>query len=184
MAGGAWGVMIRRPLEAGTRTLYVMWLAVPAAADSARRISIPGLIPRMPAKASDKIIQPKHLYLNSRFYGSAGLFTAWSGSGLTYLLNKWSRLEDETKSWKYSNKLEKLSAPGIVLYFFTMTFCSVDYLMSLDVTWASTIYGFLIADGQALSAMCVDGGDAGSACEVSRRWIMPSRRSTCTISAS
>jgi hypothetical protein len=72
---------------------------------------------------------------------------------LTFLINKWSRLEDETKSWKYSSALEKLSGPGIVAYFFTMTFCGVDYLMSLDVTWASTIYGFLLAAGQALSAI-------------------------------
>jgi hypothetical protein len=64
-----------------------------------------------------------------------------------------SRLEDETKSWKYSSALEKLSGPGIVAYFFTITFCAIDYLMSLDVTWASTIYGFLVAAGQGLSAM-------------------------------
>jgi hypothetical protein len=149
VSGGAWGVMIRRPLEAGTRTLYVMWL-----------LFLPLLIfaPKLyvwadPAHAMDKIVQAKHLYLNLPFLWVRWLIYGVVWLGLTTLLNKWSLLEDETKSWKYSNNLEKLSAPGIVAYFFTITFCAVDFLMSLDATWASTIYGFLVAVGQALSAI-------------------------------
>src|SRR5580658_19346 len=151
VAGGAWGMMIRRPLEAGTRTLYVMWL-----------LFLPLLIfaPKLyfwadPANAADKIVQAKHLYLNVPFLWIRWLIYGVVWLGLTTLLNKWSLLEDETKSVKYSSLLEKLSAPGIVAYFFTITFASVDYLMSLDVTWASTIYGFLVAAGQALTAMSV-----------------------------
>jgi hypothetical protein len=149
VSGGAWGVMIRRPLEAGTRPLYVMWL-----------LFLPLLIlaPKLyfwadSAHAADKIVQAKHLYLNVPFLWIRWLIYGVVWLGLTTLLNKWSRLEDETKSWKYSSALEKLSAPGIVAYFFTITFAAVDYLMSLDVTWASTIYGFLVAAGQGLSAI-------------------------------
>jgi hypothetical protein len=151
VSGGAWGMMIRRPLEAGTRTLYVMWL-----------LFLPLLIfaPKLyfwadPANAGDKIVQAKHLYLNVPFLWIRWLIYGVIWLGLTTLLNRWSRLEDETKSVKYSSALEKLSGPGIVAYFFTITFASVDYLMSLDVTWASTIYGFLVAAGQALTAMSV-----------------------------
>jgi hypothetical protein len=149
VSGGAWGMMIRRILEAGTRTLYVMWLCF---------LPLIILAPKLyvwadPAHANDKIVQLKHLYLNYPFFIVRWLIYGVVWLGLTFLLNKWSRLEDETKSWKYSSALEKLSGPGIVAYFFTMTFCGVDYLMSLDVTWASTIYGFLVAAGQALSAM-------------------------------
>jgi hypothetical protein len=151
VAGGAWGMMIRRPLEAGTRTLYVMWL-----------LFLPLLIfaPKLyfwadPANAADKIVQAKHLYLNVPFLWIRWLIYGVVWLGLTTLLNKWSLLEDETKSTKYSSLLEKLSGPGIVAYFFTITFASVDYLMSLDVTWASTIYGFLVAAGQGLSAISV-----------------------------
>ena len=151
VSGGAWGMMIRRPLEAGTRTLYVMWLCF-----------LPLLIfaPKLyfwadPAHAADKIVQAKNLYLNVPFLWIRWLIYGVIWLGLTTLLNKWSRLEDETKSMKYSSLLEKLSGPGIVAYFFTITFASVDYLMSLDVTWASTIYGFLVAAGQGLSAISV-----------------------------
>jgi hypothetical protein len=149
VSGGAWGVMIRRPLEAGSRTLYVMWL-----------LFLPLLIlaPKLylwadPAHAGDKIVQAKNLYLNIPFLWIRWLIYGVVWLGLTTLLNKWSKLEDETKSTKYSSLLEKLSGPGIVAYFFTITFCAIDFLMSLDVTWASTIYGFLVAVGQGLSAM-------------------------------
>ena len=149
VSGGAWGMMIRRPLEAGTRTLYVMWL-----------LFLPLLIlaPKLyvwadPAHANDKIVLAKHLYLNVPFLWIRWLIYGFVWLGLTTLLNKWSLLEDETKSVKYSSRLESLSAPGIVAYFFTITFASIDYLMSLDVSWASTIYGFLVAAGQALSAL-------------------------------
>jgi len=151
VSGGAWGAMIRRPLEAGTRTLYVMWL-----------LFLPLLIlaPKLyvwadPAHAADKIVQDKNLYLNVPFLWVRWLVYGVVWLGLTTLLNRWSQREDETRSMEYSSKLEKISAPGIVAYFFTITLASVDYLMSLDVTWASTIYGFLVAAGQGLTAMSI-----------------------------
>ena len=108
VAGGAWGVMIRRPLEAGTRTLYVMWLGF-----------LPLLIfaPKLyfwadPAHAADKIVQAKHLYLNMPFLWIRWLIYGVVWLGLTFLLNKWSRLEDETKSWKYSSALEETERAG------------------------------------------------------------------------
>lgn len=151
VTGGAWGIVIRRFLEAGAKSLYVMWL-----------LFLPLLIfaPKLylwadPAHAMDKIVQAKALYLNMPFLWLRWVIYGAVWLGLTTLLRKWSKLEDETKSTEYSNKLETLSAPGIVAYFLTMTFAAIDFLMSLDPTWASTIYGFLIAVGQGLSAMCV-----------------------------
>lgn len=149
VSGGAWGVMIRRACEAGSRVIWVMWLALLPII----------LMPEKlyfwadPANNSDKIVQLKHLYLNVTFWRIRWVIYGVIWIGIAHLLNKWSKLEDETKSWKYSSLMEKLSGPGIAIYFFTMTFAAIDYLMSLDVTWASTIYGFLVVVGQALSAM-------------------------------
>src|ERR1700735_194359 len=63
VSGGAWGVMIRRPLEAGTRTLYVMWLCF---------LPLLILAPKLyvwadPAHSGDKIVQLKHLSLTLPF---------------------------------------------------------------------------------------------------------------------
>lgn len=149
LTGGAWGPMIRRPLEAGTKPLYVMFW---------------GFLPLLlgahvlywwttPAGQADKIIQDKHLYLNVEFLWIRWVIYGIVWLGLTYLLNKWSVLEDETKSTRYSNLMETLSGPGTVAYFFTITFASIDFLMTLEPHWYSTVYGFMIAMGQGLSAM-------------------------------
>ena len=157
VSGGAWGMMIRRPLEAGTQHALRDVAAVPAAADLCAEALFVG---RPGARQADKIVQAKHLYLNVPFLWIRWVIYGVVWLGLTYLLNKWSLLEDETKSTKYSSKLEKLSAPGIVAYFFTITFASVDFLMSLDAAlgfddlWISDCGGAgLIGDG-------VDGRDA------------------------
>jgi len=149
LTGGAWGMIIRRQLEAGSKTLYVMFW---------------GFLPLLigvhilywwstPAGMADKVIASKNLYLNVPFLWMRWVVYGVVWLGLTYLLNKWSRLEEETKSTEYSKKLEVLSGPGVILYFFTMTFCAVDYLMTLEPHWYSTVYGFMIVIGQALSAM-------------------------------
>ena len=46
-----------------------------------------------------------------------------------------------------------LSAPGLVLYFLTTTFALIDWGMSLQPEWYSSIYGVLIMIGQGVSAM-------------------------------
>jgi hypothetical protein len=149
LTGGAWGMMIRRPLEAGSRTLYVMYL---------------GFLPLLigvhtlywwttPPGQADKVIQAKSLYLNLPFLWVRWVIYGVVWLGITYLLNKWSRQEEETKSTEYSKKLEVLSGPGVVLFFLTMTFCAVDYIMTLEPHWFSTVYGFMIVMGQCLAAM-------------------------------
>lgn len=149
LTGGAWGVMIRRPLEAGAKTLRVMWF---------------GFLPLLigvhqlywwstPAGQADPRIHFKHYYLNVEFLWIRWLIYGVIWLGSLGLLAHWSRLEDETKSTKYSRRLEILSGPGVVAYFFTMTFASVDFLMTLEPHWFSTMYGFMIVMGQAFSAM-------------------------------
>jgi hypothetical protein len=149
VSGGAWGVVIRRPLEAGAKTIPVMWLCF---------LPLLLLAPKLyawadPAHAHDKIVMLKNLYLNVPFLWIRWVIYGVVWIGLSRILTTLSVKEDETKAWQVSSAMEKWSGPGIVAYFLTITFASIDFLMSLDVTWASTIYGFLIAIGQALSAM-------------------------------
>jgi hypothetical protein len=149
ISGGAWGLIIRRPLEAGAKTLYVMCA-----------LFLPLLIFHekiywwtTPAGMADKVIHAKRLYLNVPFLWGRWIIYSVFLCVLTLLLRKWSKLEDETKSTEYSNKLETLSAPGVPLFFIFMTFCAVDYLMTLEPHWFSTVYGFMIVIGQCLTAM-------------------------------
>jgi hypothetical protein len=133
----------------GFRWRLVMWLCF---------IPLLILTPKLylwaqPEHAADKIVLLKHLYLNRPFLVIRWLIYGVVWCGLSTILTRLSVREDTEKAWQVSSAMEKWSGPGIVLYFITVTFASIDFLMSLDVTWASTIYGFLICAGQGLSAM-------------------------------
>ena len=52
-----------------------------------------------------------------------------------------------------TRKLRTLSGPGLVIYPVTMTFAAVDWLMSLEKDWYSTMFAVMICIGQILSAL-------------------------------
>ena len=152
LTGGAWGVLIRRPIGAATRVLPVMTvLFVPILLGMSR------LYPWTHADlvARDEALQHKHLYLNTPFFlvRAALYFGVWNA--LTYLLNAWSLEQDRNLDPRLARRMQKLSAIGLLGYGLTITFASFDWLMSLEPHWFSTIYGVLIMGGQGLSAMAV-----------------------------
>src|SRR5947207_725131 len=69
------------------------------------------------------------------------------------LLTKWSAEQDATRSVTPTKKLRKLSGPGLVIYPLTVTFAYVDWVMSMEADWYSTIFPLLICIGQMLSAL-------------------------------
>jgi hypothetical protein len=103
---------------------------------------------------TDPVIVAKHFYLNPAFFTLRMVFYFAIWFALAYFLNLWSRQEDtggaNVPLWM---RLEGLSGIGLVLYGFTVTFASVDWVMSLEPRWYSTIYGLLFMVSQALSAM-------------------------------
>lgn len=151
LTGGRWALVIRRILEAGTRTLPLMALAAVPLIVGMRSLyswSRPG--------QSDPVILSKHFYLNPQFFVArmAIYFAIWFT--LTYFLNKWSREEDAGEAglqlWM---RLESLSGIGLVIYGLTVTFASVDWGMSLEPRWFSTIYGLIFMVAQVLSALAL-----------------------------
>ena len=53
-----------------------------------------------------------------------------------------------------SARFKALSGPGLILYGFTITFAAIDWIMSIDPSWISTIFGLSFLIGQVLSALC------------------------------
>ncbi|MGD1155289.1 MAG: hypothetical protein ABSA41_05610 [Terriglobia bacterium] len=152
MVGGTWGFPLRRLLESGTKTLWLMALLI-----------LPILF-RLPALYSwadpskvrvDPLLQYKHPYLNVPFFIARTIiyFAAWLL--LAYFLNKWSRQQDETGEPDLTRRLRSLSGPGLVIYGLTVTFASVDWVMSLEASWFSTIYGMIFMVTEALAAMAL-----------------------------
>jgi hypothetical protein len=149
LTGGGWGFIIRRILEAGTRTIWLMAiLYLPMLVGLSR---IYGWA--RPDAASIPVYQQKHFYLNVPFFmvRSVIYFALWLG--LAWLLNKWSAQQDEPGNPSAEKKLEGISGPGLVLWGIAVTFSAVDLVMSLEPTWFSSIYGMMIMIVYALSAM-------------------------------
>jgi len=101
--------------------------------------------------AGDPILRAKHPYLNVPFFiGRAVLyFAVWSAIGA--FLIRWSTDEDTAPPGTMTRRLELLSRGGLVLYGLTVTFAAIDWIMSLQPHWFSTIYGLLIMGGQGVA---------------------------------
>lgn len=144
LVGGEWGRLIRRPAEAAAMTLPLMFLAF-----------VPLLfgLDELYDWAAPNARGHQQTYLNIPFFitRAAIYFILWIG--LAFLLRKWSLQRDRTGDARLSRRLLKLSAAGLVIYFFTMSFASIDWIMSREAHWYSTIIGFLITMGQALSGL-------------------------------
>jgi hypothetical protein len=149
LTGGRWAFIIRRILEAGSRTLPLMAVAALPLLVGMKAIYVwsrPG--------QTDPVIVAKRLYLNPEFFTIRMVFYFAVWFTLAYFLNKWSKEEDAGSAglalWM---RMEGLSGIGLVIYGFTVTFASIDWVMSLEPQWYSTIYGLLFMVSQALTAL-------------------------------
>jgi hypothetical protein len=148
LVGGVWGYVIQRVLEAASRTLPLMLVLFLPVLFGLRHLYIwaqPDVV------AKDEILRHKELYLNVPFFlvRTALYFAVWIA--LTFLLNKWSVERDRSGASGMTLRIRRLSAAGIGLYVLTMTFAAIDWGMSLEPHWFSTIYGLLFVVGQGLA---------------------------------
>jgi len=153
LVGGKWGTVIRRILEAGMTTLPLMAvLFIPIL------LNLPKLYfwarPEQVAK-DPKIADIAHSYLNFKgiLLRAIIYFAIWIG--MTYFLNRWSSEQDTPAGGEKSTlRFRALSGFGLVIYSLTISFAAIDWVMSLQARWISTIYGLLFIAGEALSAFC------------------------------
>jgi hypothetical protein len=149
LTGGEWGWIIRRSLEAAARTLPLIGLLfVPVL------IGVPALYPWAQAEhlAGDAVLQHKAGYLNVPFFVARALFYLGAWAALGFFLNRWSHQQDDALGHA-DPRLRRLSAAGLLLYFITMTFAAIDWFMSIEPDWYSTIYGVLWIVNQGLTAL-------------------------------
>jgi hypothetical protein len=153
LTGGAWGLATRRLLESATRTLPVMILLFAPVAFGTSDLYVwtrPDIV------AGDALLQHKAAYLNVPFFlvRAALYFLAWCS--LAYFLNTWSLEEDQrADDPRPTRRMQTLSGPGLVVYFLTFTFAAVDWLMSLEPHWYSTIFGAVLMMGQGINGFAL-----------------------------
>jgi hypothetical protein len=165
-SGGKWGLLLRRPLEAMSRTLplvFVYWLVVAfsmkklylwAAVDNASAALKSGLITEMQAHC----LEFKRPMLNpfAFIWVSLLCFAIWAF--YTWRLNDLGlkRDADSPASTPYwIKKFENISGPGIVVYSVTMTAAAIYWVMSIDPTWYSSVYGLLFLVGQGYQVLAL-----------------------------
>jgi hypothetical protein len=151
LSGGAWGLGVRRLLEAAARNvplLFVLFLPIIIGMPHLYTWANPDLV------AKDPVLQYKHPYLNSTFFVGRAIFYFLVWGGLAFILTKWSREQDRHPTPPPEDmKFRMVSGPGVLAYGITITFASFDWVMSIDPHWYSTVFGLLFMVGQGLSAI-------------------------------
>jgi hypothetical protein len=156
LTGGGWGVVIRRlqgaamrtlpllallfvPIFLGIHNLYIWARPLNEVAD-----------PRLRAHLED--ITKTYLTTGGFIWRAVFYFAVWNL--LSFLLSKWSKEGDRPGSPDNTNRFKAVAGPGLILYGFTVSFAAIDWIMSLDPSWISTIFGLVVLIAQVLSAMC------------------------------
>jgi len=156
LTGGGWGMVIRRILGAAMRTvplLAVLFIPI-----------ILGMHKLYIWARPLELIQDKHLrehleditrtYLTTNGFILRAIvyFAIWNL--LSFLLSHWSKQTDRAGAPDNTDRFKAVAGPGLILYAFTISFAAIDWVMSLDPSWISTIFGLVILIGEVLSAMC------------------------------
>ena len=169
-SGGKWGLLLRRPLEAMSRTMplvFLYWVVV-ALPPVMNRLYLWARIKDVGAALKSGMITEteahciafKRPMLNPGAFIWVSLlcFAIWGF--YTWHLNRLGAIRDQqgpetTPHW--IKKLENISGPGILVYSVTMTACSIYWVMSMDVKWFSTVYGllFLVEQGFQVLAFAI-----------------------------
>ncbi|MGC0779752.1 MAG: hypothetical protein WCD68_21340, partial [Candidatus Acidiferrum sp.] len=152
LTGGHWGIIIRRPLEAASRNIWLVLLMFVPIVLGMKSLYRAWLDPEK-LKAEPLSAYQQGYLTSGGFLGRAVLYFAIWGA-LVWLFNSWSREQDLNREDRaLRRRLKLLAGPGIILYVLAMTFAAIDWVMSLSPHWASTIYGFIFVAGQAITAI-------------------------------
>jgi len=148
LTGGGWGILIRRPLESAAQTmplLIILFIPIIFGIPHLYNWDHPEIV------RSDEILMHRSGYMNAPMFlvRTAAYFIIWMV--MIYFLNRWSTRQDTEGGSEI--KLARLSAPGLILYVFTVTFAFVDWAESIEAHWKSTMWGFLFVAGQGITTI-------------------------------
>ena len=148
LSGGQWGIF-RRVFEASARTLpFLALLFLPLVFGIGRLY----VWTHAEHVAADEILRHKALYLNTPFFLVRALFYFACWILIAWTLTRLSKRQDDG-DMSVNLKIQRLSGAGIVIYALTVTFAWIDWIMSLNPHWYSTLFGFLAMGGHGLAAL-------------------------------
>ncbi len=152
LAGGSWGALISRPLEAaaGAVPLFAL-LFLPIV------FGMKDLYPWTDAAyvASEPTVAAKTAYLNTVFFivRAVVIFAVFTFGAYLYRRLGKRQDDDAGTSARTGYRMKNLSGLWVVVYILTMTFAAFDWAMSVTPTWFSGIYPGIIMASQVISAL-------------------------------
>ncbi len=150
LTGSRWGLTVRRVNEAAAGTIWLMGLFFIPLLFNLRGLY---LWARPEVVQADQVLQLKSAYLNPSFFIGRAVFYFVIWIVLAWVINRLSTRWAKDGDQEAKNKLKGLSAFGLILYTFTMSFASIDWMMSISPFWTSTGYGLIVIFAQMLSSL-------------------------------
>ena len=162
LTGGGWGTVIRRILGAAMRTLPVMFvLFIPSPSPFCNTRCTHGSIrwtqvadPHHPRASREAQVHPAVVPDALRLHHPRYRLSRGLEPALVPALAVVEARTDSPGAPDNTQKFKAVAGPGLILYGFTISFAAIDWIMSLDPSWVSTIYGLIILIGEVLAAMC------------------------------
>ncbi len=147
VVGGNWGVSIRRFVEAGTRTLpliAVFVIPIFFAMHTLYTWTHPDV------RAHDFAVGHKAIYMNiPLFIVRAGVyFAVWFFFGFRIL--RMTNEHDRTGDPALFGRIKRFSAPALLIFVVSTTYAYIDWIMSAEPDWYSTIYPWMFTIGQVI----------------------------------
>jgi hypothetical protein len=156
LTGGGWGMVIRRIMGAAMRCIPLMTVLFIPLLFGLRYLYVwAGPLDKIADQHLREHLQDitrSYLSVSGFIIRAAVYFAIWNL--LSFLLTKWSREQNQPDAPNHTQHFKAVSGPGLVLYAFTIGFAAIDWIMSIDPGWISTMYGLIVLIGEVMSAMC------------------------------
>ena len=153
--GGRWGVTSRRYTQAAMRTLPLMFLFFLLLLIGMNQIYPWMHIASVTNPVSQAILYHRRPYLNVPFFIVRAViyFAIWLFWGMR--IYRWSDEQDQTGNPTLGERMRKFSAPGCLIVTLTVTFAYVDWILSADAQFYSTIYGAMLLFGDVMQTFAL-----------------------------
>jgi hypothetical protein len=154
VVGGKWGVTIRRYLEASARTLpliAVFFVVILLGVKDIYAWATHSFV------QANEFLKHKEGYLNLPGFAIRAVVCFGLWMFFLWRVNKWTDEQDQTGDPAIKEKLRKFSAPALLVLVITVTVAYIDWALSVDTQFYSTVYGALILIGnvQQTFALCI-----------------------------
>ncbi|MFL0354137.1 quinol:cytochrome C oxidoreductase [Xanthomarina sp. GH4-25] len=105
--------------------------------------------------AHDKLIQAKASWLNLGWFAVRGLIFIAGWSLYRHFARKFTIAQDTSDDNSNFKKAFRISAAFLVFFIYTESIMSWDWIMSVDPHWFSTLFGWYVFAGMAVSGITV-----------------------------